>query len=822
MVFSIQISALPEKIPKINPGLQKIINESPDEIVFVSIFLKEQPLHNISQKTKEKYKPGLQEIQSDIQTHYNEARKNAIVKKRADINATGKVKINEEISIDFTSGFTDADKKVISDENSKFEKTRQEMIQEIINNTKEQIRPQQQEIENKIKELGGSTEGEGTFYNVVFARIPASKIKYLVDLPDVDYIEKINIYRSLLDTSTYSINANTFWSNGYFGSTWGVAVADTGIDKTHPALSVSYEGVFHSAGRFDPDYNDRQIKDDLQGHGTHVAGIVSSKDTTYRGVANSTVLMNAKFAWRTISNGGSGYDSDAMEAIDWAIDSSKGDGAEIISFSFGGTAVSPESGLSRYFDAVVDSLGVVAVIAAGNDGYSGSINDPGISYNAITIGAMDDRGSVSRADDIIAYYSSRGPVYGTGRIKPDIMAPGSSITSAYNNWEGVNPDFVTKSGTSMATPHISGVAALLMSAGVYYPEEIKALLINTADDKGTTGGDYNYGWGYVDLNHTFFHTPDVRSGVVNSSNRYLLYKGYSFSGDKASLVWNRHVTYSGSSYPTNYYSLSDLDIYMYNESDGALISFSESTDENVEQVLSNANTDTVLKINAKNFAGGISSEQFALASEEGFNLTSLPDLRVEISNPDKVVQNNNFNVSVNITNPGNVSAHNVNVTLSLPSGFSIISGQNYSYLGSIAAGSRKNANWTVNSSSTGGNYSLNASFNSLSYNEAYSGSNTSPVYVNPPGYINGTVLHNGTGIAGAFVTTNTTISTTTSPSGFYSLLVPEGTYNLTVTREPEFYPNIPVVTAVAGTTVVHDVVLLKKQTGNISGVVENR
>lgn len=788
IISTLQISARPEKIDakqninnskfmeyseisKISPEIQEIIKESPNETIRVSIYLKDQPLHNISQISHEKYKSKLEDIQTKVQAYYKKARTIALARKNvAAASNYSKIKIQDETSVDIASVLNDVEKKSIFQENSKFERIKQEMVNEILYNTKEKIQPMQQKVENKIQGLGGSINGKGSFYNVVFARISSNKIIDLKEISDIEYIEKTGIYSNLLDTSTYSIYSNTFWNNGYFGFPWAAAVVDTGVDKIHPALSVSYEGVFHSSGQTYPDYNDSTFsKDDLQGHGTHVAGIIKSNDSAYRGVANGTVLMNAKFGWRTTNGDGKGDEEDAMRAIDWAINSSKGDSAEVISFSFGGSASSSETSMSRYFDSFVDSLGVVGVIAAGNAGPgSGTIGDPAVSYNAITVGAMDDMDTISRADDSIASYSSRGPVPGTSRIKPDIMAPGSSIRSTAYNWEGDNPDFITMSGTSMAAPHISGAAALLMSAGVYDPKEIKALLINTAEDKGAAGGDYNYGWGYVDLNHTFFHTPDVRLGIVNTTNRYKLYKGYAFSEDKASLVWNRHVVYAGASYPINYYSLSDLDLYMYNESDGTLISYSYSGYQNVEQVLSNASTNTVIKVHAYGFSSGISSEEFALASEEGFSATSLPNLSLDISNTNIVGQNKNFNISINITNWGDVSSHNVNVTLSLPSGFTIISGSNYYNIGSIAAGSRKNANWTVNSHSIGGRYSLSASYNSLSYGETYTASNSSSILVEatPPVIIGNPTSYESSFSAarnGSRIRVNATISYNISP-----------------------------------------------------------
>ncbi len=761
-------------------GKIKLSNESSDILIPVIISLKEQPLHEVSQKVQAKNEPKIRDIQNKVKTSFRNARTKALAKKsdaNAKINSQGGLKIEPE---DIVSALSDTDKQIIFESNSKFEKTRQEMIQDIIKNTEEKNQPQQQKIENKIEELGGHVQGEGTFYNVVFARIPANKLKDIENLPEVAYIEKTAIYSALLDTSTYSIYSNTFWNSGYSGYPWAVAVVDTGIDKTHPSLSVGYEGVFHSMGQTDPFYNDSaSSKDDLQGHGTHVAGIIKSNDSTYRGVANGTILMNAKFGWKDVYGGGSGYESDAMQAIDWAVNSSKGDGAEIISFSFGGPATSSESTMSRYFDSLVDSLGVVAVIASGNSGTSGSstINDPGISYNAITVGAIDDQNTANRIGDMLAPYSSRGPVYGTGRIKPDIMAPGSNIMSANYAWEGGNPDFVSFSGTSMATPHISGAAALLMSAGVYDPREIKALLISTAQDEntfapgwGTLGPDYNYGWGYADLQGAFVQASGVGLGEVNISNRYVLFKAFKPAGGRPTIVWNRHANYINASYPDTYYNLSDLNLYMYNESDGLLLNYSISADENVErieEIPGDINTNVIFKVDAYDFAAGISSEKFALATYNGFNSTSGPDLKINISNPDFARQSDNFSLSINVANLGDVPAHNVNLTLSLPPGFTIVSGSNFYNLGSIPAWNDTALFLTLKSSLTQGSQLMNASVTSSSYGENYTTTNLSSIYIDPtrPVIIGNPTTYESTYSAaknGSRITLNATIIDTAS------------------------------------------------------------
>jgi len=728
---------------KISKDLKRIIdNSSTEDLIPVIITLKTQPIKNVSEKIKKKYKTPIDMSKIKVKQLYQKARLRAVAKTLGtkEINTSIKLKTENKF-VDITSFLTPTEKQQIMKENTNYENIKKQMIIEIATQTKSIIKPEQEKVKKRIAELGGVVTGEGQFFNVIFAKVPAGKIDILAQMPEVAGIDDVKIYKPLLDTSAYSIYADTFWNNNYTGYPWDVAVVDTGIDSSHPAFSSIYiEGRDFVTN--DCDGND---PDDYDGHGTHVAGIIASGDATYRGIAPGAWLINVKAYTDDTCNSGSGWftDTNIMRGIEWAIFNSTYN-AEIISVSLGGSSNSSEDDLSRFFDAIVGDLGIVAVIAAGNSGNDctyppcyGSVESPGISYNAITVGAMDDGNTADRSDDVIADYSSRGPVPGTSRIKPDIMAPGSNIKSAAHDWEGnlgLNPDFVTKSGTSMAAPHISGAAALLMSAGVYDPKEIKALLINTAEDYGAPGGDYDYGWGYVDLNHAYFHTPDVRLGEVNTSQDYLFYKGSVLAGDRATLVWNRHAVYEGDAYPTTYFNLSDLDLYLYRETDGELLDASVSAEDNVEQVVSPSDATVVVKVEVFSFAAGITSEEFALATEEGFSLASPPSLTAVVITPSSVAPGSNFDVLVDVYNNGGVAAHNVSVSLSLPSGFSIISGSNPQNVGSIAVGSVTTAIWTLTTSASEGNYTISASVTSTSYGETYStsGSGTISVDATPP------------------------------------------------------------------------------------------
>ena len=149
---------------------------------------------------------------------------------------------------------------------------------------------------------------------------------------------------------------------------------------------------------------------------------------------------------------GSGQDSWVLAGMEWAAES----GAQVVSMSLGDVAPSDGSDpMSQAVDQLSDQYGTLFVIAAGNAGPE-SISSPGAAASALTVGAVDKQ-------DELAYFSSTGPLTGTGALKPDISAPGVDITAARSQdmTDGGTGLYRTISGTSMATPHVSGAAAIL-------------------------------------------------------------------------------------------------------------------------------------------------------------------------------------------------------------------------------------------------------------------------------------------------------------------------------------------------------------------------
>jgi serine protease AprX len=275
------------------------------------------------------------------------------------------------------------------------------------------------------------------------------------------------------------------------------AVIDTGIDANHLDLNGGKVLAFkdYVNARIDP-YDDN-------GHGTHVAATIAGDgeargDLLYKGVAPAAGLVGVK----VLDSGGGGTMANVAAGIQWVIDTKATYGIEAINLSLGTSGCS--SGIDSTSLAVdkAHDAGIVVAVAAGNSGSGNcTIGSPGAANKALTVGAMADA-EVNGFKQ--AYFSSRGKTY-DGRIKPDVSAPGVSITSAAS---GTLNGYKVLSGTSMATPFVAGLALLMRDVNsALTSQDIKDKIMATAVDwgrggdnkaAGTTGVDVDYGAGRLD------------------------------------------------------------------------------------------------------------------------------------------------------------------------------------------------------------------------------------------------------------------------------------------------------------------------------------
>lgn len=216
-------------------------------------------------------------------------------------------------------------------------------------------------------------------------------------------------------------------------------------------------------------------------HGTHVAGIIAGNGYSSRGKYVGVAPKSNILAIKALDENGGGSSSKIIEAISYIIDTKDKYNTKIINLSIGTPAnnTCDKDPLCRAVEKAVEA-GLIVVVAAGNSGPErGTILSPGTSRNAITVGAVDDKRTIDPSDDTIAPFSSRGPTL-EGLTKPDLLAPGVSINSLSNTkLDG----YSALSGTSMATPLVSGAVALLLNKyNDLKPYEVKKRLLKSCID----------------------------------------------------------------------------------------------------------------------------------------------------------------------------------------------------------------------------------------------------------------------------------------------------------------------------------------------------
>jgi subtilisin family serine protease len=308
--------------------------------------------------------------------------------------------------------------------------------------------------------------------------------------------------KASLDRSTAQIGAPAAWQAGYTGEGVKVAVLDTGVDQTHLDLASRELG--------EKNFSDAPDGVDRFGHGTHVASTIAGTGAKsagkYKGVAYGANVLDGK----VLNDNGSGQESWIVAGMQWAVDQ----GAKIVNLSLGGGDTPEIDPLEEAVNTLSAKHGTLFVIAAGNSGQAGeeTVGSPGSADAALTVGAVN-------RDDSLAPFSSRGPRVGDAAIKPDITAPGVDIAAA-KAAEGqmgtpVADGYVAASGTSMATPHVAGVAALMAQLHPDWKgEQIKATLTASAKPNAKNTA-FEQGSGRVDVAKAL--TQSVTTSPTNVS-----------------------------------------------------------------------------------------------------------------------------------------------------------------------------------------------------------------------------------------------------------------------------------------------------------------
>jgi subtilisin len=353
-----------------------------------------------------------------------------------------------------------------------------------------------------VRGIGGTIRYSYHLVPAIAATVPEQAIEGLRRNPNVTAVDldgQVWAIDAELDNAwgVKHIGAGTVHDTGNKGSGVSVAIIDSGIDDTHPDLDANY------AGGWDFVNDDPDPQDDY-GHGTHVAGTVAAEDNDLAGSVVGVAPEATLYGLKVLNANGAGNWSDIIAAVEWCIDPSNPD-VDVANLSLG-TSLNPGATAEAAF-ANAEAQGLVIVAAAGNSG-----NPPGRGDSVIYPARWDSVIAVAATDssDKRARWSSTGD-------QVELAAPGVAVystwpvnmtTSPHDPQPACDNDGVCYkygSGTSMASPHVAGTAALIIGSGItdangdgYINDEVRQRLDETADDLGVVGRDPQYGFGLVD------------------------------------------------------------------------------------------------------------------------------------------------------------------------------------------------------------------------------------------------------------------------------------------------------------------------------------
>jgi serine protease AprX len=416
----------------------------------------------------------------------------------------------------------------------------------------------------EVTKLGGKLGRRLGFINGQVAEISNKKLRNLADHPAIARIIWDRPIGGEMNRVAVTIGARVVQQSlGYTGAGIGVAVIDSGVSSWHNDLTAPFASSLvrtkngQRVAAFVDFVNNHAAPYDDNGHGTHVSGIIAGNgfDTfgVRAGVAPSSHLVSLK----VLDRNGRGVISDVIAAIDWAIANKALHNIRVINLSVGAAVTESYNTdlLTLAAKRAVDA-GIVVVTAAGNLGKNalgqaqyGGITAPGNAPWVLTVGATSHEGTVTRTDDKMGAYSSRGPSAVDYQAKPDLVAPGTGvvsladpaslmfITKAAYLLKGTlfsnQKSYLSLTGTSMASPVVAGTVALMLQANpTLTPNLVKAILQYTAQEYDgynalTQGAGFLNTKGAVEL-AKFFRT-------AQPGTRYLSSRQWS-----RSVLWGNH------------------------------------------------------------------------------------------------------------------------------------------------------------------------------------------------------------------------------------------------------------------------------------------
>jgi serine protease AprX len=413
-----------------------------------------------------------------------------------------------------------------------------------------------------VVQLAGGTLGRSLpIINGLVADVPNTALPALAGNPLVAHISLDRRIVGAMERTGATVGATRVRQElGYDGAGVGVAIIDSGSGITHDDLADTASGAPRVV-RFVDFVNGRPIPYDDYGHGTHVAGIVAGNGFDSAGARSGIAPSARLIVLKVLDGSGRGRISDVIAALDYVVVEKDALNIRVVNLSVA-TGVHESYDLDPLTLAAQRAVasGIVVVAAAGNNGRSprgatryGGITAPGNAPWVLTVGASSHMGTIERADDTIAAFSSRGPSAIDHAAKPDVVAPGVGIESLSDPTSAFYISkarallsgtvatsylpYLSLSGTSMAAPVVSGTVALMLQANPRLtPNAVKAILEYTAQtyagyDRLTQGAGFVNATGAVEL---------ARFLAAPATTAYP-----SSSGWSAQLIWGHRLLQGG-------------------------------------------------------------------------------------------------------------------------------------------------------------------------------------------------------------------------------------------------------------------------------------
>lgn len=559
-------------------------------------------------------------------------------------------------------------------------------------------------LQAEIERVGGKLLEARAAPAGVLALLPSGALGRIAGLSYVQAVQPQPKEKPLLNKSVPSTKAPTWWASGYNGGTGGQEVGPVNVGISTEDVEIGHAWFGTLLGQTPPGYVNYQ-----GAHGTKVASVILSEDTTYKGVAYGMNKVNygwvaqaycggiSDYIWHL---GGTQYCTNNDNTLPGASDP-----IEVENFSAGTVPQTDTTSSSNAADDGVYTYSVPLVPGAGNSPGANKVHDPCIGYNTTCVSGIDhmDTPAVS-SDDEVVNYSSNGPTIG-GRKKPDISAPAGS---------GARPLWVAdylgggdwETGTSLAAPHVTGAYALLIGAGI--PGlPAKAVLINSASPiSGQSDGVWNAGagWGELDLERAFNWRSNWAASTVQGGKAKFFQLSNVVAGDKTTLTWYRRSYKPAQNLEPVIHTLTNLDLSLYDPSQNQLVS-SASAIDNVELIKhSGANQATAyIKVDANSTVEGASSEPFAVAGSKSLTPVDGPTFDISTAlSASQAKQSDQVTVTAQVANSGDLAASSATqVVLSLPAGVSLVQGAQTQSVGTLNPNQGGQASWTVQGSSDG-------------------------------------------------------------------------------------------------------------------------